>query len=235
MSRPPEVPPDLGAAPPGRDLVPVPPPAPAPPDGPGVLDLVTRSARLGIDAASLLATEVADATVRAARAVLPPVVAKGPLDAVGDQVERRRADARAREANSVEDASAAMQAVIGRVVEMVIDQIDMSALIQRIPIDEVVDNLDIEAIVDKIDVKAIVARIDIEEIVADVDMGAIIRDSTTGLAGETVDAIRVQVMGLDLFATRIVDKVLRRGQPRDLTLDGYDVFGPEIRVPRELR
>lgn len=236
MSRPPEVPPEIGGSAPSQDLVPVPPPAAPPlPPGPGVLDLVTRSARVGIDAASLLATEVADATVRVARAVLPPVVAQGPLDAVGDQVDRRRQEARAREAHSIEHAAEAMQAVIGRVVEMVIDQIDMSALIQRIPIDEVVDNLDIEAIVDKIDIKAIVARIDIEEIVADVDMGAIIRDSTTGLAGETVDAIRVQVMGLDLFASRVVDKVLRRKEPRDLALEGYDVFGPEIRVPKELR
>lgn len=235
MSRPPEVPPEIGASTPGQELVPVAPTPPPTTPGPGVVDLVTRGARLGIDAASLLATEVADATVRAARAVLPPVVAQGPLDAVGEQVDRRRSAARAREASSVEDASAAMQAVIGRVVEMVIDQLDMSALIQRIPIDEVIDNLDIEAIVDKIDIKAIVARIDIEEIVADVDMGAIIRDSTTGLAGETVDAIRVQVMGLDLFASRVVDGIFRRKQPRDLVLEGYDVFGPEIRVPKDLR
>lgn len=239
MSRPPEVPPGIGAPQPvpepepGRDLVPVPPAAPVP--GPGVLDLVTRSARVGVDAAGLLATEVADATVRVARAVLPPAVAKRPLDAVGDQVDRRRAQARAREAVSRGDAAAAMQAVVRQVVEAVLDQIDMEALIDRIPIDHVIDKVDIDAIAARIDIDAIIDRIDIEDIVADVDMGAIVRDSTTGLAGETVDAIRVQVMGLDLFVARIADRIFRRKHPRDLVLEGYDVFGPEIRVPKELR
>jgi hypothetical protein len=237
VSRPPEVPPEIGgpSPTPGHDLVPVTPPPPPAEPGPGVMDLVTRTARVGMDAASLLVTEVAEATVKAARAVLPPVVAQGPLDTVGEQVDRRRAQARRREATSRDEAGEAMQAVIGRVVEMVIDQLDMSALIQRIPIDEVIDNLDIEAIVDKIDIKAIVDRIDIEDIVAGVDIGAIVRDSTTGLAGETVDALRVQVMGIDLFAARVVDKILRRKAPRVLVVEGYDVYGPEIRLPREMR
>jgi len=241
VSRPPEVPPEIGAPDPaaepipepGRDLVPVPPPTPV--AGPGVFDLVTRSAKVGFDAAGLLATEVADATVRVARAVLPPAVAQRPLDAVGDQVDRRRTAARAREAVSREDAAAAMQAVIRQVVETVLDQIDMEALIDRIPIDHVIDKVDVDAIAAKIDIDAIIDRVSVEDIVAGVDMGSIVRDSTTGLASETVDAIRVQVMGVDLFVARIVDKVVRRKHPRDLTLDGYDVFGPEIRVPKELR
>lgn len=238
MSRPPEVPPELGAPTPapGRDLVPVvPPPETSPAAPPGVFDLVTRSARVGIDAAGLIATEVADATVRVARAVLPPVVAKGPLDAVGDQVDRRRAEARAREASSIDDAGEAMQAVVRRVVELVIDQIDMEALVDRIPVDRVIEKVDIDAIAARIDIDAIIDRISIEDIVASVDMGAIVRDSTTGLAGETVDAIRVQVMGVDLFLARVVDTILRRKKPRDLVVEGYDVFGPEIRVPKDLQ
>jgi hypothetical protein len=71
--------------------------------------------------------------------------------------------------------------------------------------------------------------------VANVDLGGIVRESTTGLAGETVDAIRVQMMGLDLWTARVVDKVLRRKRPRDLVVSGYDVNAPEVRVPRELR
>jgi hypothetical protein len=190
---------------------------------------------VGIDAAGLIATEVADATVRVARAVLPPAVAQRPLDTIGEQVDRRRNAARAREAGSVEDAGEAMQAVIRRVVELVLDQIDMEALIDRIPIDHVIDKVDVDAIAAKIDIDAIIDRVSVEDIVAGVDMGAIVRDSTTGLAGETVDAIRVQLMGVDLFVSRITDRILRRKQPRALAVDGYDVFGPEIRVPKELR
>lgn len=234
MSRPPEVPPEIGAPdPPGRDLVPVPPRGPEP--APGVLDVVARSARVGLDAASLLATEVADATVRVARAVLPPALARRPLDALGGQVERHRREARAREARHAGDAADALQAVVRRVVELVLDQIDMEALVDRIPVDRVIEKVDIDAIAARIDIDAIIDRIDVEEIVASVDMGAIVRDSTTSLAGETIDAIRVQVMGVDLFAARVVDRILRRRQPRDLALAGYDVSGPEIRVPKDLR
>jgi hypothetical protein len=202
---------------------------------PSVFDLVARSAKVGVDAAGLLATEMADAGVRVARAVLPPAVAKGPLDAVGGQVDRRRSEARRRETLSRDEAAAAMHTVIGQVVEVVLDQIDMEALIDRIPIEHVIDKVDVDAIAAKIDIDAIIDRVPIEEVVADLDIGAIVRDSTTGLAGETVDAVRVQVMGLDLLAARIVDQVLRRKQPRDLVLEGYDVTGPEIRVPREMR
>ena len=43
------------------------------------------------------------------------------------------------------------------------------------------------------------------------------------------------MMGLDLWTARFVDKILRRKQPRDLVVLGYDVNAPEVRVPRSLR
>lgn len=259
MSRPPEVPPEVGtgAGPPApttpasTTAAPTT-PAPATPatpevvaePAPGVVDLVTRGARVGIDAAGLLTAEIADASVRVLRAVLPPAIAQRPLDAVGDEVDRRRSSARRRGELNREQAAAALQAVLGQVVTTVLDQIDIAALIDRIPINDVIDEVDIDgilakvdigAIVDQVDVDAIVQKVDLDGIVAGIDIGSIVRDSTTGLAGETVDAIRVQVMGLDLFAARVVDKLLRRKGPRDLVLEGYDVYGQEIRVPRELR
>ena len=191
---------------------PAPPPAP-----PGVVDLVFRSARLGVDAAALFAGEVADLSVRVARSVLPPAVAARPLDAVDERIGRQRTAARERGEHSVEQTREAAEAVLNQVVVGVVDMIDMGGLIDHVPIDQ------------------IVARGDVPAIINEVDLGDIVRESTTGLVGETVDAVRVQVMGLDLFAARIVDKILRRKEPRPLLLDGYDVSGPEIRVPQEMR
>lgn len=200
----------------GGDPIPVTPEV-VPSAAPGVLDLVFRSARLGVDAASLMAGEMADFSLRMARRVLPPAVAERPLDVVDEQLERRRSAARERGEHSVEQTKEAAEAVLNQVVVNVVDMIDMEALIDHVEIDK------------------IVARVDVAGIVNEIDLGGIVRESTTGLVGETVDAIRVQVMGLDLFASRVVDKLLRRKQPRDLVLDDYDVFGPEIRVPRDLR
>jgi hypothetical protein len=212
---------------PGRDLVPVdkPPDEPKPGAVPGVVDLVARSARVGIDTVGLVAGEVASASVRIARAVLPPAIADRPLDAVGGEVDRRRDRARMREEASREEAVVAMQAIVRQVVDAVIEQVDMDALVDRIPVDKVID---------KVDVNEIAARIDVDSILERVDIGSIVRESTTSLAGETVDAIRVQAMGADLFAARVVDKILFRKKPRDLELEGYDVTAPEYRTPKVL-
>jgi len=191
---------------------------PAPPTAPpGVVDLVFRSARLGVDAAALFAGEVADLSVRVARSVLPPAVAERPLDAVDERIGRQRTAARARGEHSVEQTREAAEAVLNQVVVGVVDMIDLGAVIDHVPIDQ------------------IVGRVDVAGIINEVDLGDIVRESTTGLVGETVDAVRVQVMGLDLFAARIVDKILRRKEPRALLLEGYDVSGPEIRVPQEMQ
>lgn len=191
---------------------------PTPPSAPpGVVDLVFRSARLGVDAATLFAGEVADLSVRVARSVLPPAVAERPLDAVDERIGRQRTAARQRGEHSVEQTREAAEAVLNQVVVGVVDMIDMETLIDHVEIDK------------------IVARVDVAEIINEVDLGGIVRESTTGLVGETVDALRVQVMGLDLFLARVVDKILRRKEPRALLLDGYDVFGGEIRVPKEMR
>ena len=175
---------------------------------PGVVDLVARSARLGVDVVSLVAGELASASARLARNVLPPAVAEKPLEAVGEKVDQRVESARQREELSRDDALDAAQAVLNQTVGAVLDMLDWDMLAKKIPA---------------------------ERLVANIDLGGIVRESTTSLAGETIDAIRVQGMGLDLWIARVVDKILRRKHPRDLVLPGYDVHAPEIRVPKDLR
>jgi hypothetical protein len=184
-------------------------PEPVPEEpAPGVVDLVARSARLGIDVVGLVAGELASASARLARSVLPPAVAEKPLEAVGEKVDARVETARQREEVSRDDALDAAQAVLNQTVGAVLDMLDWDMLAKKIPA---------------------------ERLVANIDLGGIVRESTTSLAGETIDAIRVQSMGLDLWTARVVDKILRRKRPRDLVLPGYDVHAPDIRLPRDLR
>jgi hypothetical protein len=192
------------------EIVPLPSaPEPVPEDPPpGVLDLVARSARLGVDVVGLVAGELASASTRLARNVLPPAVAEKPLDSVEEKVERRVDAARQREEVSREDALDAVQSVMNQTIGAVLDMLDWDQLIQHVPL---------------------------EQVVGQVDLGGVIRESTTSLAGETVDAVRVGMMGLDLWTARVVDKLLRRTQPRNLVVLGYDVNAPEVRVPKSLR
>ena len=95
-----------------------------PEPSPGVVDLVTRSARLGVDVVGLVAGELASASARLARSVLPPAVAEKPLETVGEKVDRRVETARQREEVSREDALEAVQAVVNQTVGAVLDMID---------------------------------------------------------------------------------------------------------------
>ena len=192
------------------EIVPLPSaPEPVPEEPPpGVMDLVARSARLGVDVVGLVAGELASASARFARNVLPPAVAEKPLETVGERVDRRVETAREREEVSRDDALDAAQAVLNQTIGAVLDLLDWDMLIKKIPA---------------------------ERLVANIDLGGIMRESTTSLAGESVDAVRVGMMGLDLWVARVVDKLLRRKQPRDLVVLGYDVNAPEVRLPRSLR
>lgn len=199
----------------------------AAPRPPGVLDLVVRGTRLGFDVAGLLAAEVVGTGVRVARAVLPPVVAAGPLAAVDDALDRNRDAVRARGRTDRDEVVAAVQGVVGRVVDLVVDQIDFGAVVAKVPVDEIVDQVDVDAIVSRLDIGAIA-----EQALDSVDITAIVRESTTGLAGETIDVVRTQAMVGDRIFGGLVDRLLRRA-PRDLSFPAYDLARPEVAAVRE--
>src|SRR5262245_23386035 len=83
-------------------------------------------------------------------------------------------------------------------------------------------NQTIGAVLDMIDWDLLVEKVPVERIVGQVDLGGVIRESTTSLAGESADAIRVGMMGLRPWTARVVDRTLRRTQPRALVVPGDD-------------
>ncbi len=127
------------------------------------------------------------------------------------------------------------QAVAERVVTLVMDAIDVDAILARIDVDAIVRRVDIEALVERVDVEKIVERVDVEKLVERVDVqkiidqvdidalveqteiGTIIARSTSGVASDVLDAVRAQGVGLDDFVARFVNRVLRRS-PADLPL-----------------
>jgi hypothetical protein len=135
------------------------------------------------------------------------------------------------------------QAVAERVVTMVMDAIDIDALLDRVDVDKVVSRVDVDKVVsrvdvdkliDRVDVQKIIDRVDVEEIVQRVDidalmekteLGTIIARSTTGVASEVLDVIRAQGVGLDDFFARWVNRILRRS-PQDLPLGPPALVGP---------
>jgi hypothetical protein len=153
-----------------------------------------------------------------------PVVAHGPLAAVRRRLDLERWNERGRaEQRRNELAAAAFtRTLVASVVAAVLDEVDLDAVVDRLDLDRVVDRLDIDAIVARVDVDAIVRQVDfaavIERVMDEVDIAEIIRESTSTMASETADALRVQGMQADRALGRLVDRALRRKGERQTSL-----------------
>ena len=153
---------------------------------------------MGIGAATLVAVEITSRSIDIARAVAPGSIAEGPLDAVERHLERRQGEVHRGERENRDNVAEAAESVLNRVVVGVVDMLDMEQLIDHVPINKVV------------------ARIDLPGVIDEVDLAGVIRESTTGLGSETLDASRAGLMAMDLWSARLVDRILRRREPRDL-------------------
>ena len=107
----------------------------------------------------------------------------------------------------------AAESVLNRVVVGVVDMLDMEQLIDHVPINKVV------------------ARVDLPGVIDEIDLAGVIRESTTGLGAETLDASRAGLMAMDLWSARLVDKILRRKEPRDLAVRWNGTARPESAKP----
>jgi hypothetical protein len=120
------------------------------------------------------------------------------------------------------------QQVAERVVALVIDAIDIDALLDRIDVEKIVERVDVDKVVDRVDVEKIIERVDVQKIIERVDvnaivssldidalveqteLGAIIARSTTGILTEVLDIIRAQGVGLDDFFLRWGNRLIGR-------------------------
>jgi hypothetical protein len=104
-----------------------------------------------------------------------------------------------------------LDAVLGRVdVDRLIARIDVQALIDRVDIDGIVQRVDVDALIQRVDVDGIIQRVDIDALMARAEVGDLISRSTGQVATNTLDLLRRQLAGLDVVATRFVNRVLRR-------------------------
>jgi hypothetical protein len=168
--------------------------------GSRLLDLMAGTAKVGVSASVLVAGEVATQSVRIARVVLPTGMATGIFETIERQVKGREQDARRSEQQGLGDVASAAESVLNRVVVEIVDMLDMEQLIDHVPIDRVVARVDLPAVIDAI------------------DLSGVVREATTGLGGESLDGVRSGLMGMDALSARLVDKVLRRKKPRDLSI-----------------
>lgn len=143
-------------------------------------------------------------------------------------------------------AEALAQRVAERVVDLVVEVLDVNALMQRLDLNAVLRRVDVTALLDqvdlndlisrvdldavlaRVDVNDLVQRLDIDELVEQTDIGAVIARSSGGVATEALDAARSQAVGMDQFIDRWVQRALRRDHPGPVAPGGRDGREPPV-------
>jgi len=118
--------------------------------------------------------------------------------------------------NAVLDQLDLTQIVIDRVdLNRVIESVDFEGVVEHIDIGGIVAHVDVDEIVDQLNVERVIARLDMPrlalEVIDQIDLPEIIRASTGTVASESVRVVRMQTFGADRAITRVVDKLLGRG------------------------
>jgi hypothetical protein len=104
------------------------------------------------------------------------------------------------------------QAVAERAVTLVMDAIDMDALLARVDVDAIVQRVDVDKIVSRVDVDQIIQRVDVDAIVQRVDLDALLERVDVAKILERVDvkAIVDQVDIDDLVAQTELGTIIAR-------------------------
>ena len=104
-----------------------------------------------------------------------------------------------------------MDALLTKVdIDAIVSRVDVDGLIDRVDVEKIIDRVDVEKIIDRVDVEKIIQRVDIDALVEQTELGTIIAHSTSGVASEVLDVVRAQGVGLDDFVARWMDRILRR-------------------------
>jgi hypothetical protein len=118
-----------------------------------------------------------------------------------------------------------VDALIDRVdVDKIIDRVDVDKIVARVDVDKIVERVDVQKIAQRIDVNAIVDQLDIDALVQHTELGSIIARSTTGVVTELLDVVRSQGVGLDDFIFRWANRLVGR------KIDQFPL-GPPLLVP----
>jgi uncharacterized RDD family membrane protein YckC len=107
-------------------------------------------------------------------------------------------------------AEALAQRVAEVVVALVVSSLDVNALLDRVDVDELLDRVDVDGLLARVDLDSILARVDMDDLLARTDVGAVIAQSSGGVAGNALDVVRSQAVGLDEFLARWVGRLRRR-------------------------
>jgi hypothetical protein len=130
-----------------------------------------------------------------------------PVDSVAQAVARR--------ATELVVDSLDLNALLGQIdMNKLLAQVDLNQVLDRVDMERIISRVDMDALLSRVDVNAIADRIDINALLDKTEISAILTRSSSTVFSEGIDLIRSQAVGLDKFIARWVDRLLGRGTKR---------------------
>ncbi len=95
-------------------------------------------------------------------------------------------------------------------VDSVLRQVDVDALLERVDVNAIVSRVDVNALLDRVDVNRLVTRVDMAALAQQTDISAVLSLSSGSAANEAVDTVRGQFVALDRWIDHWVRRLLHR-------------------------
>ena len=83
-------------------------------------------------------------------------------------------------------------------------------MLDQVDIERVLDRIDLNRLLGRVDLNEIVKHIDVDALIEQTDLGAVIAASSSGVAGDVLDVVRSETVGLDEFIARWIGRLRRR-------------------------
>jgi len=108
-----------------------------------------------------------------------------------------------------------VNALLGQVeVNKLLDRVDVDRIISRVDMDALLNRVDMDALLGRVNVNAIADRLDISALLDKTELSALLARSSSTVFSEGIDLVRSQAVGLDNFIASWVDRALGRGTRR---------------------
>jgi hypothetical protein len=104
-----------------------------------------------------------------------------------------------------------VNALLARVdLNTLLDQIDVDHLLDRVDPAELLDQLDLNALLDRIDVERLLTRVDVNALLARTDLATTMADAATGTADQLLALVRQSAARADETVARWSGRLLGR-------------------------
>ena len=104
-----------------------------------------------------------------------------------------------------------INAVLAQIdLNKLLNQVDVNQLLDRVDVDRLLTRVDVNALVDRVDVNGLTERVDVNALVDRTELKTVLAKSSTTAITQGLGLVRSQAVGLDDFLARWVNRILRR-------------------------